>query len=90
MLGPLHIEMLIDFLIGDWVQGIGWIETMVKAGFITSGRGEGILQSSGIAIRFQLLRYLSFKIKLMSHIMLIIQNKDRNVCHLIYGNENAA
>ena len=48
MLGPLHIEMMVDCLIGDWLQGIGWVESLAKAGIVTEGRGDGVLKSAHV------------------------------------------
>ena len=45
---PLTIEMMIDCLIGDWLQGIGWVEILAKVGVVTPGRGEAILKSSHV------------------------------------------
>ena len=38
LLGGLHIEMSFLKVIGDWLQGSGWVELMTKGGVCTEGR----------------------------------------------------
>ena len=51
MMGPLHIEMLLLSMIGDWLPGSGWCKIYEKAEISTPGRidsflnGEHVIQS---------------------------------------------
>ena len=48
MLGPLHTEMMIDALNGDWLEGIGWSETLAKVEVLKVGRSEAIPKSGHV------------------------------------------
>ena len=43
MMGSLHIEMCLMAVIGDWLDGSGWVEILVKADINTPGRAESML-----------------------------------------------
>ena len=43
MLGTLHIEMAFLDAIGDWLEGSGWTEILVKAQINSPGRAESFL-----------------------------------------------
>ena len=38
MLGGLHIEMVIQSMLGKWLEGSGWSSALAEAGIVTSGR----------------------------------------------------
>ena len=46
MMGPLHIEMALLSLIGDWLESSGWVETLVKANISTSGKPVSFLKGN--------------------------------------------
>ena len=46
MMGPLHIEMATSSMIGDWLEGSGWIEMLTKSGMQTPGRAESLLSGN--------------------------------------------
>ena len=43
MMGPLHIEMNFLGAIGDWLEGSGWTDLLVKSSITTTGRTESVL-----------------------------------------------
>ena len=47
-LGPLHSEMLILKLLGDWLRDSGWIATLIDAEVTTPGRAEAMLKGSHV------------------------------------------
>ena len=44
MMGALHIEMCLLSAIGDWLEGSGWVEILVRADIKSPGRAESMLQ----------------------------------------------
>ncbi len=48
MMGALHIEMAFLNGIGDWLEGSGWVELLVKAEVNTPGRAESFLSGSQV------------------------------------------
>ena len=48
MMGGLHIEQLIDKIIGDWLKDSGWAAMLIQADVITSGKAESILRATNI------------------------------------------
>ncbi|CAH0381202.1 unnamed protein product [Bemisia tabaci] len=44
MLGGLHIEKAILNVLGDLLDGSGWVETLVEAGITSSGRAQSFIQ----------------------------------------------
>eukprot|EP00112_Aurelia_sp_Birch-Aquarium-sp1_P011752 Seg2473.2 transcript_id=Seg2473.2/GoldUCD/mRNA.D3Y31 product="hypothetical protein" protein_id=Seg2473.2/GoldUCD/D3Y31 len=48
MMGALHIEMAFLNTIGDWLEGSGWVEILVKAEVNTPGRAESFLSGSQV------------------------------------------
>ena len=48
MLGALHIEMAFLDAIGDWLEGSGWIEILVKAQINSPGRAESFLSGKQV------------------------------------------
>ena len=48
MMGPLHIEMLFLNIIGDWLNGSGWIEVYEKSTVSTAGKIESFLSGKHV------------------------------------------
>eukprot|EP00112_Aurelia_sp_Birch-Aquarium-sp1_P023888 Seg731.3 transcript_id=Seg731.3/GoldUCD/mRNA.D3Y31 product="hypothetical protein" protein_id=Seg731.3/GoldUCD/D3Y31 len=48
MMGGLHIEMAFLDAIGDWLEGSGWVEVLVKAEVNTPGRAESFLSGKQV------------------------------------------
>ena len=48
MMGGLHIEMAFLDAIGDWLEGSGWAEVLVKAQVNTPGRAESFLSGKQV------------------------------------------
>ena len=48
MMGALHIEMCFLPTIGDWLDGSGWVELLVKSNTNTPGRAESMLQGQQV------------------------------------------
>ena len=48
MMGALHIEMYFLSTIGDWLDGSGWVELLVKSNTNTPGRAESMLQGQQV------------------------------------------
>ena len=48
MLGGLHIEMVIQSMLGKWLEGSGWSSALAEAGIVTSGRAEALLSASHV------------------------------------------
>ena len=48
LMGPLHTEVLTEKLIGDWLRVSGWSKFIINSGFVTSGKADGILETSHI------------------------------------------
>ena len=46
MIGPLHIEMALLSLIGDWLESSGWVETLVKSSISTLAKASSFLKGS--------------------------------------------
>ena len=44
MMGGLHIESAFMSTTGSWLKGSGWVEALVEAGIITSGKADSLLQ----------------------------------------------
>lgn len=49
MMGGLHIEMAALKVIGQWLKGSGWVETLVQAKVTTQGRSESMLQATNVS-----------------------------------------
>ena len=47
-LGPLHSEMLLLKLLGDWLRDSGWIAILIDAEVTTPGRAEAMLKGSHV------------------------------------------
>ena len=48
MLGALHIEMVVEEVIGDWLSGSGWHSIFTECGTSRSGRAEKFLTSKSV------------------------------------------
>ena len=48
MMGSLHIEMSFLAAIGDWLEGSGWIDLLVKSSIKTPGRADSMLQGKQV------------------------------------------
>ena len=48
MMGWLHIESAFMSTIGSWLKASGWVDALVEAGIITSGKADSLLQCSHI------------------------------------------
>ena len=48
MLGGLHIEMAIEEVIGDLLEGSGWFGIFVERGVTKSGHAEGFLTAKNV------------------------------------------
>lgn len=48
MMGGLHIEMAALRLVGQWLNGSGWVEALVQANVTTQGRGESMITASNV------------------------------------------
>ena len=42
LFGSLHIEMAFLKVIGDWLEGSGWIALLTTAKIVTTGRAEHV------------------------------------------------
>ena len=47
-LGPLHSEILLLKLLGDWLRDSGWIAILIDAEVTTPGRAEAMLKGSHV------------------------------------------
>ena len=47
-LGPLHSEMLLEKLLGDWLRDSGWIEMLINSEVTTSGRAEAMIKGTHV------------------------------------------
>ena len=47
-LGPLHSEMLIEKLLGDWLRDSGWTAVLIAAEVTSSGRAEAMLKGTHV------------------------------------------
>ena len=47
-LGPLHSEMLIEKLLGDWVRDSGWVEMLVDADVTSPGRADALVKGAHV------------------------------------------
>ena len=45
MLGSLHVEMAFQKVLGQWLEGSGWVESLVDAGVASHGRAESFLKA---------------------------------------------
>lgn len=48
MLGPLHTEMALPMLLGDWLVDSGWTSALTQADVCTSGRADAVLKGSHV------------------------------------------
>ena len=48
MMGSLHIEMNFLAAIGDWLEGSGWIDLLVKSSIKTPGRADSMLKGKQV------------------------------------------
>lgn len=49
MLGGLHVEMASWKVLGKWLTGTGWAETVCSAGVVTQGVAESLLTASHLS-----------------------------------------
>ena len=42
MIRGLHIEMALLIVLGDWLDGSGWVSVIMAANIITNGRGGAL------------------------------------------------
>ena len=49
MLGGLHVEMASWKMLGKWLTGTGWAETVCSAGVVTQGVAESLLTASHLS-----------------------------------------
>ena len=47
--GGLHIEMATLKTVSDWLQGIGWVQTLVQAEITSAGKADSFLRTSHIS-----------------------------------------
>ena len=47
-LGPLHSEMLIEKLLGDWLRDSGWTAILIDAEVTSPGRAEVLLKGTHV------------------------------------------
>ena len=47
-LGSLHSEMLLEKLLGDWLQDSGWTAILIDAEVATPGQGEAMLKGTRV------------------------------------------
>ena len=48
MMGGLHIEMMLQKTIGDWLQGSGWTTALADAEILTIGRCDALTSASSV------------------------------------------
>lgn len=48
VLGGLHIEMAMVNVLGDWLEGSGWVPALTEADIFTQGRAEAVIKGSHI------------------------------------------
>lgn len=48
MMGGLHIEMAMLKVLGQWLQGSGWVDVLVRANVTSSGTAESFLKASSV------------------------------------------
>src|SRR6218665_1789141 len=48
MMGGLHIEMAALKMLGQWLDGSGWVQCLIKAGVATSGVAESFIHASHV------------------------------------------
>jgi len=48
LMGGLHIEMVIQNMIGKWPPGSGWTDILRKVGVATAGMCKSLLKSSHV------------------------------------------
>ena len=48
MMGALHIEMATLNVLGDWLEGRGWVEVLIKAQTNSPGRAESVLSGTHV------------------------------------------
>jgi len=46
MFGGLHTEMALQKTIGDWLQGSGWAQALVKVEIATAGTADSLYRAS--------------------------------------------
>ncbi|KAK3923417.1 Envelopment polyprotein [Frankliniella fusca] len=48
MMGGLHIEMAALRIVGDWLDGSGWVSALTQAEVTTEGRAESLIKASHV------------------------------------------
>ena len=48
MMGALHIEMAYLSVIGDWLEGSGWTDILVRAEISTPGHADSFLSGKHV------------------------------------------
>ena len=48
MMGALHIEMATLNMLGDWLEGSGWVEVLIEAQIHSPGRAESVLSGTHV------------------------------------------
>lgn len=48
MMGALHIEMATLNVLGDWLEGSGWVEVLIEAQINSPGRAESVLSGTHV------------------------------------------
>ena len=77
-MGGLHIEMALVKIIGEWLEGSGWLSALTSANILTPRRAEvvqrGANTSRGLWIH-----------QVMAASLYVLQKKS---LHNLYGNSN--
>ena len=45
MLGSLHVEMAFQKVLGQWLEGSGWVESLIDSGVASHGRADSFLKA---------------------------------------------
>ena len=48
MMGELHIEMASLRMLGQWLDGSGWLQCLVESGVTTAGVAESCISASNV------------------------------------------
>ena len=56
MLGGLHIGMAALKMLGDWLNGNGWVQALVQAEITTPGTADSFLKAAHVAQTRQLIK----------------------------------
>ena len=49
MLGGLHTEMAFQSALGDWLDGSGWVQSLVQSSIASSGVAESFLRGNKVS-----------------------------------------